>query len=319
MRSGTPPARGRSVPTMRRAFLAFGTLATLLAACSGGGSTFVLPSDVPGVSLTATPSPQPSPVPNLDPHSALSRDPGVLAIDAAVTRRRLLRGIEAWAPDGRPSTRPPSEVQLLALHFQRIESLLADSPDLARATVGDLTGITAHAIRLDVEAIAAIRSTITPTKSGPSFSTGPPDPASELRASYDEAQSRFGVPWQVLAAVNLVETRFGRVRSASSASARGPMQFIPSTWKAYGLGGNVHDPHDAILGAANYLAASGAPANTRAALYHYNPSHEYVKAVWTYARQMIRDPREFLVYYCFQVFVITTRGYVQLTGPGAGS
>jgi hypothetical protein len=301
---------------MRRIAL-IGALAVLLGACSGDDSTFVLPSDVPGVSLSATLSPQPSPVPNVDPHSALSRDPGVLAIDVAVTRRHLLRGIQAWAPDGRPSTPPPGDVQLLALHLQRIESLLADSPDLAEATIGDLTGATAHAVRLDVEAAAAIRSTVTPTKSGPSFSTGPPDPAAELLASYEEAQSRFGVPWQVLAAVNLVETRFGRVRSASSASARGPMQFIPSTWKAYGLGGNVHDPHDAILGAANYLSASGAPANTRAALYHYNPSHEYVKAVWTYARQMMRDPREFLVYYCFQVFVITTRGDVQLTGPGA--
>jgi hypothetical protein len=302
---------------MRRALLALGTLSLLLGACSGGGSTFVLPSDVPGVSLSATPSPQPSPVPDLDPHATLSRDPGVLAIDLAVTRRRLLRGIQAWAPDGRPSTPPPSEVQLLALHLQRLESLLADSPDLAKATVGDLTGATAHAVRLDVEAAAAIRSTVTPTKSGPSFSTGPPDPASDLLAFYQDAQSRFGVPWQVLAAVNFVETRFDRVRSASSASARGPMQFLLPTWKAYGLGGDVHDPHDAILGAANYLAASGAPANIRAALYHYNPSHGYLQAVWTYARQMMRDPREFLVYYCFQVFVITTRGDVQLTGPGS--
>jgi membrane-bound lytic murein transglycosylase B len=97
------------------------------------------------------------------------------------------------------------------------------------------------------------------------------------------------------------------------------MQFIPATWKAYGLGGNVHDPHDAIMGAANYLAASGAPGDYPAALGHYNPSKSYVKAVWLYARQMMREPAAFLEYYNWQVFVITTHGDVQLTGPGAVS
>jgi membrane-bound lytic murein transglycosylase B len=66
---------------------------------------------------------------------------------------------------------------------------------------------------------------------------------------------------------NYAESKFGRVVSASSAGAQGPMQFIPSTWAAYGLGGDVHDPHDAILGAANYVHASGAPGNYRVALF----------------------------------------------------
>ena len=64
------------------------------------------------------------------------------------------------------------------------------------------------------------------------------------------------------------------------------MQFMPATWRAYGLGGDVHDPHDAILGAANYLHANGAPARRRGALYHYNPSPLYVDAVLRYARRM---------------------------------
>ncbi len=66
------------------------------------------------------------------------------------------------------------------------------------------------------------------------------------------------------------------------------MKFIPSTWAAYGLGGDVHDAHDAILGAANYLHASGAPRNYRVALYHYNSVPAYVDAVMRYARQMTR-------------------------------
>jgi membrane-bound lytic murein transglycosylase B len=61
------------------------------------------------------------------------------------------------------------------------------------------------------------------------------------------------------------------VVSASSAGAQGPIQFIPSTWAAYDLGGDVQD---AVLGAANYLHASGAPGNCRVALYYYNPVPE---------------------------------------------
>jgi pimeloyl-ACP methyl ester carboxylesterase len=96
----------------------------------------------------------------------------------------------------------------------------------------------------------------------------------------------------------------------------GPMQFIPSTWAAYGLGGDVHDPDDAVLGAANYLGASGAPGDYRVALYHYNPVPEYVDAVMRYARQMSRDPRTFYAYYDWQVFVLTKQGELRLTGPG---
>jgi hypothetical protein len=318
MPSGTPRARARSFVSMRRTLVACAML-VLASGCGSGGSSPAFPTSVRGVSLSGTPDVPASPVPDLDPHSGLSRDPGVLAIDLAITRRRLLKAIDAWAPSSLPSTPVPEDVQLLALHQQRIYGLLAESPALASATLANLTGSLAREARTNVGAGAAIRSTVTPTKSGPAFKTGPPDPAAELRASYDEAEARFGVAWQVLAAVNFVETRFGRVRSASSASARGPMQFIRSTWKAYGLGGNVHDPHDAILGAANYLAASGAPNDYKAALGHYNPSKPYVKAVWLYARQMMRDPREFLVYYSWQVFVITTKGVLQLTGPGASA
>ena len=134
---------------------------------------------------------------------------------------------------------------------------------------------------------------------------------------YRRAQQRFGVSWAVLAAVNFIESKFGRVRSASPAGAQGPMQFIPSTWAAYGLGGDVHGPHDAIMGAANYLHASGAPRRYRRALYSYNPAAAYVDAVMLYARQMRRRPRDYFEYYNWQVFLITPKGDRQLTGPGS--
>jgi membrane-bound lytic murein transglycosylase B len=119
----------------------------------------------------------------------------------------------------------------------------------------------------------------------------------------------------VLAAVNYVESAFDKLRNASTAGAQGPMQFLPSTWRRYGLGGNVRRPRDAILGAANYLHASGAPASYRRALFHYNPSWAYVDAVLRYAREIESDTRAYYAFYSRQVFVRTPRGLVRLTGP----
>jgi membrane-bound lytic murein transglycosylase B len=146
------------------------------------------------------------------------------------------------------------------------------------------------------------------------FRTGTALPAGALIRHYRSAQRRFGVGWHVLAAVNLVETDFNRLRNNSVSGAQGPMQFLPATWRAYGLGGDVHDPHDAILGAAHYLHRSGAPRNYGRALYAYNPSPLYVDAVLRLARRM--RGHGFLVFYNWQVFVRTAAGERRLTGPG---
>jgi len=161
-----------------------------------------------------------------------------------------------------------------------------------------------------------VRLTPPTTRPISSFRTGRAEPPERLLAYYREAQRRFGVGWHVLAAINFVETGFNKIRSSSSAGAQGPMQFLPSTWRAYGLGGSVHDPHDAILGAANYLRANGAPRDYSRALYAYNPSGLYVDAVLAYARQIRRDLRAFHAFYNWQVFVRTPSGYRRLTGPG---
>jgi membrane-bound lytic murein transglycosylase B len=93
------------------------------------------------------------------------------------------------------------------------------------------------------------------------------------------------------------------------------MQFLPATWRAYGLGGDVHDPRDAVLGAANYLRASGAPGDLRLALYAYNHSTLYVDAILAYSRVMRRDVRTFYAFHAWQVFVRTPVGYRRLTSP----
>jgi hypothetical protein len=141
-----------------------------------------------------------------------------------------------------------------------------------------------------------------------------PLPPDQLRAAYAEAQQRFGVPWTVLAAVNLVESRMGRIASHSEAGARGPMQFMPSTWASYGLGGDVADPHDAILGAANYLRANGGAtdAGLDRALRRYNNDDRYVHAVRAYASVMQADERAYLGFHAWEVYFRTAAGRVHL-------
>jgi soluble lytic murein transglycosylase-like protein len=137
----------------------------------------------------------------------------------------------------------------------------------------------------------------------------------KLKRLYAEAQRRYGVPWTVLAAINFVESKFGRILGPSSSGALGPMQFLPATFAAYGRG-DIRDPHDAILAAARYLHADGAPQRLRAALFAYNRADAYVDAILRYAHQMDRNEWSFWAYYGYQVFVSTTSGPVRLTGPG---
>jgi hypothetical protein len=146
----------------------------------------------------------------------------------------------------------------------------------------------------------------------PAWKIVDPLPAAELRALYEKGEATYGVPWEYLAAVNLTETRMGRIRGLSSAGAQGPMQFIPSTWAVYGEG-DINDPHDAILAAARYLAANGGGSgNLPNALFRYNPAQWYVDAVTAYAEQMVADERAYLGYHAWQVYYATSLGDVLL-------
>ena len=152
---------------------------------------------------------------------------------------------------------------------------------------------------------------LTPPQPLSRFRVGAAAPATRLRTWYGEAQRRTAVPWQVLAAVNYVESDFGRLREASVAGAQGPMQFVPSTWATYGRG-DVHDPHAAILGAARFLRAAGAAVDLRRALYRYNPSWGYVDAIDRLAGRIRRDPAAYLVFYARRLIVRTPEGYRRL-------
>jgi len=250
------------------------------------------------------------------PTASIPRAPGALAQRLTGTQRGLDRAVDAWRGDGDPShAAPPENVTLYALDQQRIHILLSGRPRLAHVVLARLPGRIAAHVRASIRARRMLGKLATPQPLS-RFETGPPRPAGELLGFYRDAQRRFGMSWRVLAAVNLVESAFGRMRNHSTAGAQGPMQFIPQTWAAYGMGGNIRDPHDAILGAANYLHANGAPRNYRVALYHYNPSSLYVDAVLAYADRIRRDARNFYAYYAWQVFVRTPDGTKRITGPG---
>jgi soluble lytic murein transglycosylase-like protein len=250
------------------------------------------------------------------PDRPLPRDPRLLAERLRETRHSLHLAIDRWLAEGGPRERAPREVKLYALDHQRIYGLMTRRVRLARAVLDRVRGSVAAEARDVLEARRELSSLATPVPAR-RIRTGKARPAGVLLRFYRKAERRFEVPWKLLAAVNFVESAFGKVRNKSTAGAQGPMQFIPSTWEAYGMGGDVHDPHDAIMGAANYLHASGAPQNIRGALFAYNPSRAYVDAVLSYTRQIRRDRHTYYAFYSWQVFVRTPSGLVQLTGPGA--
>jgi soluble lytic murein transglycosylase-like protein len=113
---------------------------------------------------------------------------------------------------------------------------------------------------------------------------------------YKAAAAQYGVPWEILAAINEVETNYGTDLSVSTAGAVGWMQFMPETWLQYGvdaLGAGYADPYnpvDAIFAAARYLRAAGASTSLRNAVFAYNHSEAYVESVLLRARLIASYP-----------------------------
>jgi membrane-bound lytic murein transglycosylase B len=209
----------------------------------------------------------------------------------------LRQAIDAWRSAGDPpSSPPPSDVVERAAQLQDEVALLGDHPNLATRVIPLLSG----SLRGEVARLYAARRALLRLSAGSEhkkLKLGQRPPLADLVSFYDEAERRFGVGANYLAAIHLVETKFGRVVNNSVAGAQGPMQFIPTTWRIYGHGGDIRDPHDAILGAARLLRANGAPGRYGPALRAYNPSGLYVQAVTRYAREIGRNP--YALYYLY--------------------
>ncbi|HYF25633.1 MAG TPA: lytic transglycosylase domain-containing protein, partial [Baekduia sp.] len=144
-----------------------------------------------------------------------------------------------------------------------------------------------------------------PTPANPGYSMALPGPAPIgvpnffiekfrippfLLPIYQAAGIEYGIRWEVLAAINEIETDYGRNLNVSSAGAVGWMQFLPSTWKQYGVDANKdrkkdpYNPVDAIFAAARYLKAAGAEQDLKKAIFAYNHADWYVDSVLLRAR-----------------------------------
>jgi hypothetical protein len=226
----------------------------------------------------------------------------VSARDAANLLTEIERSIrdEATAPERLPA---------LGWQQQAIYRALARRPEWTSDVVASVPDDVAVIVRANTSANMSIATLVDPPATLPAaWRIMTPPPPDVLLGYYREAEAASGIGWEYLAAINLVETRMGRIVGDSTAGAQGPMQFVPSSWTAFGEGGDVHDHRDAILAAGRYLAAAGGPADMRTAIFAYNHSDDYVDAVMGYASLMEADERAFLGYYQWQVSYRTTDG-----------
>lgn len=248
-----------------------------------GGETAETPAAVPVDTRLAAPN--------------VAEGPTQLAEQLVASERIVRRG------------EPASEVPAAAFGLQVRYRQLARQEGWQRRVLEQLPRWLRPTARAHITARRSFRSMhtdLSPTL--PAWRIVAPAPMADLLRFYREGQRRFGVPWQVLAAVNLVETAMGRIRGTSVAGARGPMQFMPATWAAYGRG-DIDDPHDAILAAARYLAAhGGGRGRLDRALYAYNHHPAYVRGVQAYAAILRADPRALTGLYHWQVVYLSDIG-----------
>jgi soluble lytic murein transglycosylase-like protein len=229
--------------------------------------------------------------------ASASPPPQQLADQIKQNDTALRQAIDSWRAGGDPpASAPPADVVARAAELQDLVAVLGDHPNAATRVMPLLGG----SLRAEIGRLYAARRALLRLSAGSKhkkLKLGQRPPLADLVGSYDEAQRRFGIGASYLAAIHLVETKFGRVVSNSVAGAQGPMQFIPSTWEIYGHGGDIRDPHDAILAAARLLRANGAPGRYGPALRAYNPSGLYVQAVTQYARLIDRD--QYALYFLY--------------------
>jgi hypothetical protein len=153
-----------------------------------------------------------------------------------------------------------------------------------------------------------------PTPSNPGFVDALPGPSAAsgvpnfiirkfrvpvfLLPIYQAAGIEYGIRWEILAAINEIETDYGRNLNISSAGALGWMQFMPATWRMYGTDGNKdgrkdpYNPVDAIFAAARYLKAAGYEEDVRRAIFAYNHADWYVDSVMLRARLIAGVPAD---------------------------
>ncbi len=281
-------------------------MAFALAACAESTTSSTAPSSTaasstvpPAAAPDATPSPVSTTLPPLQPR--LASEPAQLADDLVADERAL---------------RDPSSSEAVLGEAARRQQLayrtLARNPDWEAIARSRIPPELLDIYDLNIDARHQLDALVSPEDTMPVWRIDPPAPADELLGYYRKAENATGVGWNYLAAINMIESRFGRIVGPSSAGAQGPMQFLPSTFAAYGDGGDILSPHDSIMAAGRYLAANGFVGDQDHALYRYNNSELYVRAVQDYATVLATDPAAFTGFYRWDVYYRTTSGEVLL-------
>ena len=281
-------------------------IALALIVMTMGAPSCSSPSDRPTTTVTAAPrSVSPTPSPTVAPQATEPPDVFALASALEASDPQTLAASLTSAEHGIRSD--TDDVTAHARIQQALVRQLVRTPAWQPRAYELIPGDVEGSVRANVRAGAELRALTKPRDELPPWRIVEPPSANRLRAAYDGAAEAFGIGWEYLAAIHLSETRMGRIRGTSVAGAKGPMQFLPSTWAAYGEG-DINDPEDAIMAAARYLKAHGALGDMNRALYAYNHSDHYVTAISLYAKVMREDERTYRAYHAWQVYYRTTRG-----------
>ncbi len=282
-------------------------LRPLLSALASGA----LALGAPAVSLAGEPSPSATTTTTAGP---AAEETATSPAPAAQTTQTSTASGEVSAPEGSAAPEPaPPQVQ--AQHAQ------GTSPSGSRATSRAHRKANGAPAGEGTATEGSATSGVRAKQRAPSPTTLTPSLPFSLRSSFaglpsffiesfqippfllpifQAAGTAYGIPWQVLAAINEVETDYGRDLSVSSAGAEGWMQFLPSEWAQYGVDANgdgfedPYNPADAIFAAAKYLRAAGGNTDVKAAIYSYNHSQAYVESVMLRAQLLGGTPSELL-------------------------
>ena len=304
-----------TLPVLARgsaSLLACAAAAGIIAGCAAGvhvrtgqaNARTTLPAATPtGSPRTSTP---PASMTLAGVVPVIGASPARLAVQLAAAERALTRvGVPAEV-----LVRSALVVQLACLK-------LAARPGLADHVLHAVPSSWRAAVTADVAATADLVALTPPEPKLPPWRIVAARSQAALRADYRTAQEATDIGWSYLAAINFVETDFGRIAGPSSAGAQGPMQFLPATWAIYGHG-DIHNPRAAIMAAARFLRAHGGSEEIGRAIYAYNPSLRYVDAVQRYAARLRADRHAFTSYYNRQIIYRFGDGWAWLP-PGYGT
>jgi len=262
----------------------------------GGGGSLGSGQEAPATGTTGSTEASTTPTTTSTTPTTTTTTPAPAPAPATTTPQTTTTPQSTTAPKHKASAEPPSVVVQRKQKSSAGAKGKSDQPNAAGkgAEEGGPNGVAASPQSVaDTAALEAILNSSNASAAALDFYRVP----LFLLPIYKAAAVQYGVPWQILAAINEIETDYGTDLSVSSAGAVGWMQFMPGTWLQYGVDAldagyaDPYNPVDAIFAAARYLRAAGASDNLKAAILAYNHSEEYVSSVLLRAKLITTYPK----------------------------